>query len=141
MKRRERRSNFFEANRIDCLVGRIHGSKKAIPVKVLPRQKFRKNVCFSSASCSTPREGLCRPCQSIQPIHLSSDLHQVMKPNKVDTSESCIKHYYFAIADQQYSRVDTTFNVHCRVHYKEYVNVPFVHHNAKSVRYRTVLRA
>ena len=48
---------------------------------------------------------------------------------------------HFAIADQQYSRVDTTFNAHCRVHYKEDVRVHFAHCNAKSVRYRTVLRA
>ena len=39
MKRREGRSDCFEANRIDCLVARIHVSKEAIPVTVLPRQK------------------------------------------------------------------------------------------------------
>ena len=100
--------------------GCTNGCLKEIrPVEVLLLQKWRKTRCFFFASCSTPGKGLYRSSWHLKPISLDNDLHQVLKPKKLALERSQVSHNaasnitHSAIADQDSSRVTTTFDVYC----------------------------
>ena len=110
--------------------------------------KVDEKVCIPFSSCSTPRKGLSRSSRHLKPIFLAKDLHQVLKPKKLalgmppKSLNAASNITQSTIAFQDSSRMTTTFNAHCTGHCTvEDFNVNFANHDAKSVRYRTVLCA
>ena len=98
--------------------------------------------------CWMPRKGLYRSSRHLKPISFAKNLHQVLKPKEMALGRSPIllnaasNITHSTIAPQDSSRVPTTFNAHCTVHYTvEDFNVNFANHDAKSVRYCPVLCA
>ena len=77
------------------------------------------------------------------PFQSSAENEKKMPPEKSQVSRSATSNItHSANADQDSSRVATTFNAHCTVHCAtEDVNINFANHDTKNVRYRTVLCA
>ena len=80
------RSDFL-LNHLDWLRGCANLCLEEIrPVEVLLLQMWRKKLLFYSL-CWTPRKGLYGSSRRLKPISLAKDLHQVLKPKKIGTSE------------------------------------------------------
>ena len=88
-------------------------------------QKVEEKVCFSLSSCSTPKKGLSRPYQHLKPIifglRFTSSAETEKKKKKMVLERPPVSHNavsnitHSAIADQDSSRLATTFNAHCTV--------------------------
>ena len=110
--------------------------------------KAEEKISLFFTSCSTPEKRLYNSSQHSKPISFAKDLHRVLKPKKLalgmpPTSLNAASNItHSAITSKDSSRVTTTFSVHCTVHcVVGDFNVNFANHDAKSVRYRTVLHA
>ena len=95
-------------------------SRRNLSSRSASSPKVEEKVCLSFSSCSTPGKGPYSSSHHLKPISLAKN-YQVLKPKKLAlgmpptllNAASNITHS--AIADQDSSRVTTTFNVHCTV--------------------------
>ena len=106
-----------------------------------------KTLLFFSL-CWTPRKGLYRSNRHLKPLSVAKKFTSSAKPKNLALGRSLISLNavsnitHSTIASQDSSRMTTTFTAHrtvlCTV---EDFNVNFANHDAKSIRYCTVLCA